>query len=76
VAELGEVDVFVHDSLHTGRNVAFELDTVWPALRTGGVAIVDDIDHSVGLHGFLKTANARYIAAEHENGSGLWGGGQ
>jgi hypothetical protein len=73
VAELGAVDVFVHDSLHTGRNVAFELDTVWPALRTNGVAIVDDIDHSLGLHGFLTTANAWCIAAEHEDGTGLWG---
>ncbi|MGZ4202976.1 MAG: class I SAM-dependent methyltransferase, partial [Thermoleophilaceae bacterium] len=24
-------DLFLHDSIHTGRNLRFELDTVWPA---------------------------------------------
>jgi len=29
------VDLFVHDSLHTGRNVRFELDCVWTAILAG-----------------------------------------
>ena len=36
VAQLGTVDLFVHDSLHTERNMRFEMKTVWPALRKGG----------------------------------------
>ena len=35
VAGLGHVDLFVHDSMHTGRNLRFELEQVWPALRPG-----------------------------------------
>lgn len=45
VPELGEIDLFVHDSLHTGRNMRFEMGTVWPALRVGGVMLVDDVDN-------------------------------
>jgi hypothetical protein len=45
VSRLGTVDVFVHDSLHTARNMRFELRTVWPALRHGGLVLVDDVDN-------------------------------
>ncbi len=44
VADLGEIDVFVYDSLHTERNVRFELETAWPALTEKGLIFVDDID--------------------------------
>ena len=39
VRTLQRVDLFVHDSLHTARNLCFELDTVWPALPPGGMAV-------------------------------------
>lgn len=45
VAQLGQIDLFVHDSLHTGRNMRFEMQTVWPALRGGGIMFVDDVDN-------------------------------
>jgi hypothetical protein len=44
VDELGEIDLFVHDSMHTTRNVVFELEQVWPALAPGGVALIDDVE--------------------------------
>ena len=43
---LGSFDLFVHDSMHTTRNVGFELAQVWPVLRTNGVAIVDDVEQN------------------------------
>ncbi len=74
VRELRQVDLFVHDSLHTGRNTCFELDTIWPALTPGGVAVVDDIDHSLGFSRFTeRAAPAEWIAARHVTGSGVWG---
>jgi hypothetical protein len=30
---LGRIDLFIHDSLHSERNVRFELDRAWAALR-------------------------------------------
>ena len=49
VAGLPSIDLFVHDSMHTTRNVRFELDVVWPALRPGAVAVVDDVERSRGF---------------------------
>jgi Methyltransferase domain len=74
VRRLQRVELFVHDSLHTARNTCFELDTVWPALTPGGVAVVDDIDHSLGFSRFTeRAAPAEWIAARHVTGSGVWG---
>jgi SAM-dependent methyltransferase len=72
--ELGEIDMFVHDSLHTGRNVRFELESAWPFLRAGGVAVVDDIDHSLAFSAFTQRVRpAESLTARHVTGDGLWG---
>ena len=42
----GPLDLFVHDSLHTRRNMSHEFDTVWPNLRTGGVILADDVERN------------------------------
>lgn len=42
--ERGPVDLFISDSLHTEDNVRLELHTAWPALRDGGIIVVDDVD--------------------------------
>jgi hypothetical protein len=74
VSQAGQVDLFVHDSLHTKRNLCFELSTVWPALRTGGLAVADDIDHSLGFREFTdQVGPAESIAVRHVTGNGLWG---
>jgi hypothetical protein len=54
VAGLGGIDLFVHDSMHTTRNVRFELDTVWPVLAPGGVAVVDDVERGRGFAAFTR----------------------
>jgi len=74
VRRLGQVDLFIHDSLHTARNTCFELDTVWPALTPGGVAVVDDIHHSLGFSRFTeRVAPGALVATRHVTGNGLWG---
>jgi hypothetical protein len=74
LTELGELQLFVHDSLHTGRNVRFELASAWAAMPPGGVAVVDDIDHSLGFRNFLDQAGPRaWFTARHVTGGGLWG---
>lgn len=54
VRELPRVDLFVHDSMHTSRNVRFELERVWPALRAGGAALVDDVQQNRATQEFLR----------------------
>jgi predicted O-methyltransferase YrrM len=43
LAEVGPIDVFLHDSLHTTRHMLFEYRAAWKALRPGGLLISDDI---------------------------------
>lgn len=52
LSEIGQIDLFIHDSLHTERNVRFELDRAWAALRPSGVLVVDDIDSNWGFRSF------------------------
>ncbi len=44
--EVGAVDLFVHDSLHTYRNMRREFEVVWPRLRSGGVILADDVERN------------------------------
>lgn len=44
--ELGGVDIFLHDSLHTHRNMRREFEAVWPRLRSGGVLLADDVERN------------------------------
>lgn len=53
LARLGEIDLFIHDSRHTQRNLLFELDHAWSALRPGAVLLADDVDLNCGLHSFM-----------------------
>jgi predicted O-methyltransferase YrrM len=62
VSTLGRVDLFVHDSMHTTRNVAFELAQIWPALRPGGLVIVDDVERNSAFANFDRAHNWRAVA--------------
>lgn len=71
---LGSVDLFVHDSLHTTRNVEFELMTAWKTLQPGGAVLVDDIDWNLGFRTFLeRTGVESWLAAPRTSDRGLWG---
>jgi hypothetical protein len=52
LSQLGHIDLFIHDSLHSEQNVRFELDRAWAALRSGGAIVVDDIDVNRGFRSF------------------------
>ena len=54
LSRLGQIDLFIHDSLHSERNVRFELDRAWPALRPGGALVVDDVDANWGFRSFTQ----------------------
>jgi hypothetical protein len=55
LSHLGKIDLFIHDSLHSERNVRFELDRAWPNLSPGSALVVDDVDANWGFHSFIKT---------------------
>ena len=69
VGVLGSIDLFVHDSMHTTRNVAFELDQVWPALRAGGLVVVDDVERNSAFANFSRAhADAPTTAGMADDG--------
>jgi methyltransferase family protein len=56
---LGRIDLFVHDSRHSTRNVHWELSAAWPLLAPGGVVVVDDADVNWGFERFLRRGDDR-----------------
>ena len=74
LAELGTIDLFVHDSKHSDRNVSFELPRAWAALRPGGFLLVDDVHHN---HAFAscveRFGRPPAIVCHSDDGNGLFG---
>lgn len=54
LSKLDQIDLFVHDSLHSERTVRFELDRAWAILRPGGALVIDDIDTNWGFWSFTQ----------------------
>jgi hypothetical protein len=50
-----QIDLFVHDSLHSERNVQFEMDHAVRALTSKGAIVVDDVDAKWGFHLFAQS---------------------
>jgi hypothetical protein len=55
LSRLGRIDLFIHDSLHSERNVRFEVDRAWPALGPNGAVVVDDVDANNGFRSLTRT---------------------
>ena len=52
--DLPAVDVFLHDSLHTTRNMTFEFQTAWKKMTPGGILLSDDIHMSKAFWRFIS----------------------
>jgi predicted O-methyltransferase YrrM len=68
--ELGEIDLFVHDSSHTTRNLHFELERAWSALRRGAV-VADDIERNEAFGDFTRARPdiRSFVAAADDSGA-------
>jgi hypothetical protein len=55
--QLEQIELFVHDSMHSDRNVRFELDQAWAKLKPGGAIVVDDVDANWGFDRFTQTVS-------------------
>jgi len=59
--ELGNIDVFYHDSLHTYEHMMFEYKLAWGKLNKGGLLISDNIDLNNAFKDFCKEVKASWI---------------
>ena len=70
LSELGQIDLFIHDSLHSQRNVLFELEQVWSAIKPGGAIVVDDVDVNSAFQVFTRAFSpARFMICDAEPAS-------
>ena len=56
LTELGQIDIFQHDSRHSYRNQLKEYLTAWPFIRKGGILVSDDVNNDA-LHDASKEWN-------------------
>lgn len=74
LASLGSIDLFIHDSLHTGRNTRFELDEAWRVLKPGGALLVDDVYQSLAFDSFVEAVKPAWsVVGANDDGSYRFG---
>ncbi len=61
LAELRQVELFFHDSLHTTENMSAEMEAAWPHLSGGGFLLSDDV--------FWNRAFWRFQQRHHTRGT-------
>jgi predicted O-methyltransferase YrrM len=66
LSDLGQIDMFIHDSLHSEQNVLFELDRSGRYLAPNGVIVVDDIDANGGFQSFTEESSIQPIIGDAE----------
>src|SRR5215204_5782227 len=58
---LGTIDSFMHDSEHSFECMWFEFNVAWPALRTGGVLLSDDVNSTEAFPRFAAEQSRRPV---------------
>jgi Methyltransferase domain len=66
LSHVGGVDLFVHDSLHTYRNMRHEFRLVEPHLTPGAVVVADDIEDNSAFQEWISKVQPGYAAVIRE----------
>jgi predicted O-methyltransferase YrrM len=61
--ELGQIDLFFHDSLHTNDYMLWEYETVQPYLKPNGLLVSDDVFWNAAFLSFTRRENMRKVIA-------------
>lgn len=61
IKDLGEIDVFFHDSEHSSKTMAFEYKTSWPYIKTSGLLLSDDVSYTKAFNIFSKSKKMNII---------------
>jgi predicted O-methyltransferase YrrM len=52
--KLNQIDVFLHDSLHSYECMSLEYKTAWPFIKRGGVLLSDDVSSNLAFQHFSE----------------------
>lgn len=58
--ELGSIDLFLHDSLHTYDNMVFEYRAAWPFLKEDGLFLSHDVGRNAAFFDFAGEVGMRW----------------
>lgn len=70
LADLGEIELFVHDSIHTARNLGFELDCAMAAMEARGALVADDVHMNAGFRAYAAPGT---LVCPSDDCAGLFG---
>lgn len=59
--ELGEINIFIHDSEHSDQTMTFEYETCWPYIKKNGLLVSDDISYTKAFSKFSKAKKVTSI---------------
>ena len=76
--QVGQVDVFFHDSEHSYENMSWEFQTIWQSLRKGGVLMAHNIDIHTAFADFERKAggNSFKLSGLNNDGQMMFSGGK
>jgi len=68
------IDMFIHDSLHTYKNMKREFQVVWPRIRSSGVLVSDDVETNIAFDE-LRALGPRYwqVVKQEQKPGALFG---
>ena len=72
---LEKIDIFLHDSLHTAKNMSFEFQTSWPYLVENGFLLSDDIIGNNAFYDFYSIYPEKkpVLIKDHRDGNIIFG---
>jgi predicted O-methyltransferase YrrM len=62
-SEVGTIDLFFHDSLHTFDHMMFEYRTIWPLLKPGAILLSHDVHWNHAFRDFVRAQSQRDLVA-------------
>jgi predicted O-methyltransferase YrrM len=68
---LGSIDIFLHDANHAYSSQLWEYRTAWPALRSGGVLVSDDVGNTAFTEFAAEVGQTPYIVPSESRASAI-----
>jgi predicted O-methyltransferase YrrM len=70
---LRSIDLFIHDSLHTFKNMMFEFETAWPYIKKTGFLMSDDIQSNNSFNLFCSLVKLKPIILSQQSSDKSFG---
>ena len=69
--EVGPIDIFIHDALHTYSSQMREYRTAWPHIRAGGLLISDDVNNPAFVEFAASVGSRPHLVAGPSRGDAV-----